>query len=224
MSGFHGNLILHTMVDDIISKLGVTSFVETGTQYAYTTIHVASRHSTLPVFTCEIDPVCFSKSAEKLITYPNISIFMESSEKFIDRLITEKTLGNFPMFFLDAHWNDYWPLLDEVINISKLSRFIILIDDFMVPGRSQFEHEPGGGGTLGEHRTKPDNRPSSMALIGRHLPPDCEVGYPNYDKLEAYGTPSVPHLRGHVFIIYGGQLETLTEIKLSSHYSWGGIR
>lgn len=40
------------------------------------------------------------------------------------------------LFYLDAHWEDYWPLLDELKTIKKynLSDSKIIIHDFYVPG------------------------------------------------------------------------------------------
>ena len=39
--------------------------------------------------------------------------------------------------YLDAHWNEYWPLLDEIKEIGKTHRdnCIIVVDDVLVPGR-----------------------------------------------------------------------------------------
>lgn len=221
--GFHGNRILRRMVADMIKACGVTSFVETGTCTGITTEYMASSFPSLPIFSCEIDPQYYGPSSARLRVYKNITVSLESSEKFIARLVSEKTLGDFPMFFLDAHWFDYWPLPDEIAAIATLPKSITLVDDFMVPGQGQFEHDNGGGGTIGVNRTKPDSRPCSMALIGSLLPPDCEVGYPNYDKMAAYGNPKAPHLRGHALIVRGAP-DTFASVKTGPHYVWGGVR
>jgi len=41
------------------------------------------------------------------------------------------------LFYLDAHWEDYWPLRDEIIEIGKThyDNCVIVIDDCKVPGR-----------------------------------------------------------------------------------------
>lgn len=221
MRGFHGNPIAQRLVNTLIGRAGVTSFVETGTHYASTAVYMAHSHPTLPIFTCEIDDRCHAASLAALRPYRNASLSKESSEKFIDRLIAENALGGLPMFFLDAHWFDYWPLPDEVASIAKLPRFIILIDDFMVPDQPHFETSAGGGGTIGEHRTKPDNRPCSMALIGSLLPQDCEVAYPQYGRREA-GATERDHLVGYVLI--AKDLSGIDAIKKDPLHSWGGIR
>lgn len=42
-----------------------------------------------------------------------------------------------PCFYLDAHWGEYWPLLDELKVIAELNHrnSIIIIHDFKVPGK-----------------------------------------------------------------------------------------
>jgi hypothetical protein len=222
MSGFHGNRILQRTVDALVLQAGVTAFVETGTHRADTTVHVASRHPSLPVFTCEVDPGYLAISKAAVAPHANVRLSGESSEKFIDRLIVENALGGLPLFFLDAHWYDYWPLPDEVTSIAKLPRFIFLVDDFAVPGQPHFETSAGGGGTIGEHRSKADTRPCSMALIGSLLPADCEVAYPTYGKMEAYGSPKVPHLVGYVIVAKG--VHSIDAIKTDPMHSWSGIR
>lgn len=197
--GFHGNNILRQLVNDVI-KRGASSFVETGTHHADTTSYVAGQFPTLPIFTCEIDNECFMISLKKTKQFANVVLSNESSEKFVNRLIMGNKLGDLPIFFLDAHWFDYWPLMDEIASIVLLPNFVIIIDDFAVPGQPQFETSQGGGGSIGVTRTQPDLRPCSMELIGHLLPKDCKIIYPKYGKIEAYGTPNTPHLVGYVVI------------------------
>lgn len=219
MTGFHNNLVLQRTVNALISQAGVTSFVETGTFLAYTTGYVAAKHPALPVFTCEINDQYHAACCEALRSFPNVRLSKESSEKFIDRLITEKALGDLPMFFLDAHWYDYWPLPDEVANIARLPKFIILVDDFMVPGQPHFATSAGGGGTPGVHRTTTDPRPCDMSLIGPKLPPECEVAYPAYGK-EAI--PEAWHVVGYALIMKG--VSGIDALRADKAHSWGGVR
>lgn len=221
MTGFHGNRVLQRAVNDLV-QAGVTAFVETGTHYAATALYMARRYPSLPVFTCEIDDACHAASAVALKPCQNAQLSKESSEKFVTRLVSGNMVGDFPMFFLDAHWFDYWPLPDEVATIAALPKFVILVDDFMVPGQNHFETSAGGGGTIGVHRTKPDTRPCDMSLVKHLLPQDCEVGYPRYTKLEAYGNPAVPHLVGYVLVVRGVQVPG--GLKADPLHSWGGIR
>lgn len=221
MTGFHGNKILQNTIDVIIKQAGVTSFVETGTHYAATALYMAKKYS-IPILTCEIEDDCYNSCLNVLRPYTNVRLSKESSEKFIARIIQEGVLGDAPLFFLDAHWYDYWPLPDEVGLISKLDKFIILIDDFAVPGQGQFETSAGGGGTVGVHKSKLDTRPCAMSLISPHLPQNCNVMYPAYGKLEAYGNPMTPHLVGYTIIMYN--IQDIKDTMVEKFHTFGGIR
>jgi predicted O-methyltransferase YrrM len=221
MSGFHGNRVHHQVVDGLIKECGVTSFIETGTHYGATTKHIAQRHPDLPVFSCEINDEYFRESSKRLQAFPNIKVFQESSEKFVARLVSEGVLGDLPMFFLDAHWHDYWPLKDEVSIVGSLPRFVLMVDDFAVPGRPWFETSAGGGGTIGVHRQAKDERPCAMSLIADSLPETCLVGYPTYTKKEAFQNPKAPHLVGHAVILQG---VVLPEDLNDGMYEWGEKR
>jgi hypothetical protein len=47
------------------------------------------------------------------------------------------------LFYLDAHWYEYWPLLDEIKIISKSHKdqCILVVDDCQVPGRSDIDYD-----------------------------------------------------------------------------------
>lgn len=66
---------------------------------------------------------------------PNIKLICNSSEKFIKKIIDNSLVTNNDrcFFYLDAHWGEYWPLRDEIHEILRLKRSIIVIDDFVVP-------------------------------------------------------------------------------------------
>lgn len=70
---------------------------------------------------------------------PNIHIHEGSSEQWLRRFVDERKASGDErrvLFFLDAHWGAYWPLRDELQAIVELERFAVVIDDFMVPGKS----------------------------------------------------------------------------------------
>lgn len=148
--GFHGDKINQQYVLKLISFFKTSSFLETGTWQGDTTGFVAAHNKRLPVFTCEINPNFFEHSRIRLKKFKNIKIFNQSSEQFIAKSNTDSlNIGNMPLFYLDAHWYDYWPLLDELrVIIKNYSPVIILIDDFEVPGRPDYKFDIGGGGSL----------------------------------------------------------------------------
>jgi hypothetical protein len=99
------------------------------------------------IFSADIDPCSFRTACKLFETNPNIQLFCENSPEFLKGLIDA---GNFEkadaMFFLDAHWGRYWPLRDELKQITRLKKFIIVMDDFFVPRRSNRAHPHGDFG------------------------------------------------------------------------------
>ena len=200
MAGFHGNKILISLIDQFIKTFKCSSFVETGTYTGLTTKLVAIKYPNLPVFTSEVNEIYFKRADRFLKAFKNIAAFNESSEIVIKKLIEQSKLGDLPLFFLDAHWYDFWPLKDEMKIISELDRFIVIVDDFVVPGRPDFGSDPGGGGSLkfSGRKTK-DTRPCDVNLIQESLN-GCKVVYPLYERSEV---PEASHFRGYCVISKG---------------------
>ena len=144
---FHHDPIYRGVMLELVEALPFTSFVETGTYRGYSTELIASRHPKLPVFTSEVYEPSYHLARRALRKYPNITADLGSSDKWIEALLRDKKPGDFPLFFLDAHWQQYWPLRAELAHIADSGlRSVIVIDDFEVPGQSQFEFDIDGGG------------------------------------------------------------------------------
>lgn len=200
---FHGDSIYQELVASICSRLKISSFVETGTYLGDTTEFMAKAVS-FPIHTCEVKESLFDSSAERLRRYAHVSALHESSDKFIRRVIDRDILGALPLFYLDAHWYDYWPLLDEVELItSKISRCVLIIDDFQVPGRNDYSFCAGGGGSAEfSGRTTIDGRICNFDLIQAKLslPSEYELLYPKYQYHQAFGKSQTDGLVGYVAI------------------------
>lgn len=118
-----------------------TAFVETGTGEGDTARWMAARCQR--VFTCETN---LDYLAALDGTLPkNVSLYEMCSPEFIVEI--KPLVGHMPLFFLDAHWEAYWPLLDELRAITEnYQRGIIIVHDCTVPGRPNFWTCRGGGG------------------------------------------------------------------------------
>lgn len=119
----------------------VKCFIETGTYEGNTTKFLGENFE--KVYSVEITDHFFEISNSKCRNLTNVEIYKNSSEKFLSEILP-KIQNNFDcvMFYLDAHWENYWPLQDELVEISKYfkNRAIIVIDDFYVPNRNfQFD-------------------------------------------------------------------------------------
>ena len=103
--------------------------------------------SKFKIFSVDIDSYSF-KNAKKLFkTNLNISLFCANSSEFLKDFIDRNIFkSSQTIFFLDAHWGKYWPLRDEIKQILKLEKFVIVIDDFFVPGLSNSAKPHGNFG------------------------------------------------------------------------------
>lgn len=142
--------MINEVAREIIRLFNVNKFVETGIHHGETLKTVIGWFSELyedfvkdsngryKIFDVDIVKEYSEGSIE---TYgkenSNIVIANESSEEFLKRLVDENKLSDDDvcMFYLDAHWQEYWPLRDEIKEILRLKRSIILIDDFYTPGK-----------------------------------------------------------------------------------------
>ena len=170
---------------EIIKRLDIHFFIETGTDMGETVAEVAKWFSDMdtnfgkiagyittgargydlgskpikyPVFedvgdskfkivSVDIDTHSFESAKKLFNTDANIQLFCENSPNFLKKLINKNVFRSSDgIFFLDAHWGKYWPLRDEIKQILRLEKFIIVIDDFFVPNRSNRRRPHGDFG------------------------------------------------------------------------------
>jgi len=137
--GFFSDTHLQAFAKSLANR--VSAFVETGAEEGKTTRWASENF--LHVFTCEIDEQYLSRLHWEMLP-ANVYLYAMNSPQFI----AEVTLlvGNMPLFFLDAHWGNYWPLLDELRQIrAHYNKAIIIVHDCAVPGRPNFWACRGGG-------------------------------------------------------------------------------
>jgi hypothetical protein len=194
--GFHKDRIYRALMLDLLNAFEFSSFVETGTFRGHSTELVASRFTKLPVFTTEVVESSYTRSKEFLGRYPNITCILGSSNEVVKKLLDEKTIGPRPLFYLDAHWQSYWPLRDELKHIGDSSLpATIVIDDFEVPGQPQFGFDIDGGGEVTE------GLKCNLDYIRPAISPGrtyC-AAFPRYSMTDAFASGSGP-LRGHIVL------------------------
>ncbi len=114
--------------------------IETGTHLGNTTQFLATCFP--EVHTIEIMETHCNRAKEIFKSQPNVHCHLGSSEKVLSELLP--SLIDKPIvFYLDAHWYDYWPLVDEIEEIAKTHKnnCVIVIDDFKVPGRNDLAYD-----------------------------------------------------------------------------------
>jgi len=202
--GFHGDRVFQRLIQEIISCLPITSFVETGTYIGDSTAYVASRWSNLSIFTCEINEDFFLKSKHRLKKFKNVELSRTSSEGYLKELVENNRLGKLPLFFLDAHWYDYWPLEDEIYVISfSCPNAIVIIDDFQVPGRPEFGYAIGGGGSKEfSGKTVSDQRVCGLDLVKPKMNQNntYHALFPCYTKQDAFPRERTGSFQGYIVI------------------------
>lgn len=134
-----------SFVNMLKSRYNIKAAIETGTLYGHTTIFLASIFD--QVHTIEINPSNYQASVSYLRSWPNAICHLGSSEQVLKQILPGLENQSL-LFYLDAHWQDYWPLLDELEEISKTHKdnCIIVIDDFKVPGRPDIPYDISGSG------------------------------------------------------------------------------
>ncbi len=118
----------------------IDTVVETGTFRGATTTLFSQIFKR--VYTIEVSESLFRGATYMFSGSQNVRCHLGNSEEVLNRILP--TLADRAIiFYLDAHWEDYWPLLGELEEIAKTHRdnCIIVIDDIQVPGRSDIPHD-----------------------------------------------------------------------------------
>lgn len=133
---FNGDTLIQAEIKKLINDFGIKTIIETGTYQGDTTLDFATMVS--KVFTIEVNQTYFNTNLKKFINKHNIKSIRGSSPPIIEQIIK----GNFGavdvpiLFYLDAHWHAYNPLLDELKMIHHLKlKPVIAIHDFKVPNK-----------------------------------------------------------------------------------------
>lgn len=121
----------------------IDTVIETGTYFTATTRFFSLHFN--DVHTVDIQESLYTQAKALFYEDPNVHCYLGSSEKILHEILPSLK-DKRVLFYLDAHWNDFWPLLDELEEISKTHRdnCIIAIDDFKVPGRNDIEFDQYG--------------------------------------------------------------------------------
>ena len=141
---------------EIEPKFGsIEKFFETGAQsYNKWNVPIQYPHfancseSEYKIWSVDLDKASYDKATKNFSSNNNITLVNDSSEKFLRTFREQhaKQTNSRVLFFLDAHWGKFWPIRDELKTIASLDKFIIAIDDFFVPGKSNVASARGDFG------------------------------------------------------------------------------
>ncbi|MBI2629891.1 hypothetical protein HYW76_02225 [Candidatus Pacearchaeota archaeon] len=179
----HGDRNLQRIFELAVREGKATSLIETGTYLGWTAGYLARKYSDLKVYSCEINEKSFTIAKKRLSKYPNIRLWKGDSPQFLKLLYEKNSLGERPVFFLDAHWEDKWPIEEEIrIIADNLKSAIIFIDDFKINGDNRFKFDSYKDKECSLARVLPFiNKKNKYNLL-----------FPNYSYEEAF-SEEIPH-------------------------------
>jgi hypothetical protein len=123
--------ILEAMIRQLVAEQKIRTVVETGSWRGYTTRRFSEFVNN--VFTIESDSALQFAARQTLVDRANAVVITGRSQNMLPALMP----GLFKpiLYYLDAHWENDWPILDELKAIADLDdRCCIIIHDCKVPG------------------------------------------------------------------------------------------
>ena len=130
-----------------ILSTGIDMIVETGT-FRGTTTDFMSRNFKGMIHSTELIERNFGYATARFLFNARIRLYHQDSRKLLRYLFSGSDLKDKSiLFYLDAHWETDLPLAEEIdIIFSNCNNPIIMIDDFQVPGDSEYQYDDYGPG------------------------------------------------------------------------------
>lgn len=146
--GFNQQFIRASLFLTLINELSVDAFWETGSFMGDSSLLIAAQTG-LPIYSCELNQQFFESACKILKPFGDrIHICNQDSRAFLNDLIGAGMSGR-PFIYLDAHWYDDLPLLEEIKSITSSGLdFVVAVDDFKVPGDQGFSYDQYQGQPL----------------------------------------------------------------------------
>ena len=124
---FNGDIFICNEFINLKEKFKITTAIETGSCVYSTTKWLGLNFN--EVFTVEVNKDFAVWGRDKIEGMPHVGAFIQDSVEFLKALPPKENA----IFFLDAHWGDFCPLLSELEVIAKYKNPVIAIHDFKVP-------------------------------------------------------------------------------------------
>lgn len=137
-NSFNRQNIRRALVTEVLQEMKPSCIIETGTFLGETTGFFAKFG--FPVISSEISAPIHYAAKQRLAKFSNIKLMLCDSRLLFRNIISDNLNSKPAFIYLDAHWLDDLPLLEEIRLIdANWDDYIILIDDFQVP------NDPGYG-------------------------------------------------------------------------------
>ena len=143
--GFNGQQHRKLIFRELLNSFHFEAILETGTWIGNTTGYLA-RAANLPVYTCELNQRFHALAKMRLQGVPNVVFERSDSREFLKKIAGTAVVNQAVFIYLDAHWYDDLPLQQELeIICNHWKSFVIMIDDFQVPGDAGYGYDDYGG-------------------------------------------------------------------------------
>jgi hypothetical protein len=154
---FNGQMGRRSIMNKLVTELGIAAVLETGTYRGSSTEYMAERF-TIPIYSCEVNPRYYHYSTLRLANKPNVKLSLSDSRLFLKRMLASAELPDGQLLcYLDAHWSEKivppgvtpedLPVWEEINLIFALRpSTVAVVDDFRVPGDRGFQYDDYGRG------------------------------------------------------------------------------
>jgi len=191
------------IITKILTKIKFDLIVETGTEYGFSTKYFSQFSN--KIMSIEKSKPIFFMAKNNLIGEKNIKLILNDS-KNLNLILNNEDINpeseSTVFFYLDAHAEDDYPLIEEIsLILNKFKNFILVIDDFEIPGDDGYGYDSYRGRKL------------NIKFIKKLLSKKEYIFFPNVHSSNETG-----RLRGYVLITnnedFKQTLNTIKEISI----------
>lgn len=130
---FNRDDLLHAKFRQLVTDHKIDVVIETGTFHGMSTKAFAAMG--VEVHTVDNNQAFYNIAQAGLEDLNNVHQYLDNSPDFLAKLLPSLKDKNV-LLFLDAHWEHYCPLIDELTEIAKAGiKPVIAIHDFKVPDK-----------------------------------------------------------------------------------------
>lgn len=134
---FNGDNLLAAQVLRLRDKYNLSTFVELGTCLGSTTRWAAVNFE--KVITIEINPSFAAIAEERFLGLRNIELIVGDTVEVLPYIINKIPKNSF--VFIDSHWTDNNPLLEELHILQHIKPMVMAIHDFKVPDHPELSYD-----------------------------------------------------------------------------------
>lgn len=144
---FNGQEFRRRIFLELVEKFAFRRIFETGTFRGTTTEFMAAR-SGATVYTVEAHPRNYGFCRARFRNVERVRLYLGDSRGFLRERLREAAGEAMPVFcYLDAHWYEDLPLLEECrIILGSAVPAVIMVDDFAVPDDPGYAYDDYGDG------------------------------------------------------------------------------